>query len=88
MNTPTCKTCKHFTQHYTLDEQTCMPVDCGHCCYPRLKKRVPDTPACANYELCEKAKLPDRDGVIHYLATKLLDHILSLELPPELEKGG
>ena len=88
MNTPTCKTCKHFTQHYTLDEQMCMSVDCGHCRYPRLKNRSPDTRACANYELCEKSKLPDRDRVIHYLTTKFLDYVMSLELPPKLNEEG
>lgn len=89
MNTPTCKTCKYFTQHYVLTEQYAMPVECGHCCCPRVKKRAPDSPACANYEAgCPLLGFPDRDRVIHYLTTKLLDHILSLELPPELEKGG
>ena len=78
-----CKSCRHFRQHYILDEQSCRSVNCGHCTQPRLKHRRPRQPACAFYAPCDPQALPDRREVIHYLTTDFLQHILQLELPPE-----
>ena len=51
MNTPTCATCIHFRRHYIhFDEFRFTEVPCGHCVYPRLKHRKPDTPACVHYK--------------------------------------
>jgi len=87
MDTPSCKTCEHFIQHYYLDEQYCTTVDCGHCCYPRLKYRKPNTPACKHYVKMEKPpRIPDRNGAIHFLTVELLEYILKLELPPEIRQ--
>lgn len=86
MDSPACKNCTRFHQHYILDKQSCTAVNRGHCCYLRLKHRKPDTPACAHYIRREmSAELPDRPAVIYYLTTKVLEYILSLELPPEVE---
>ena len=39
----TCATCLHFRRHYVRREKDWfMPLDYGHCVYPRLKKREPD----------------------------------------------
>lgn len=78
-----CKTCVHYRQHYILDEQRCTPIACGHCVFPRLKHREPSTPACHRYQLSSvPPSLPDRDRVISFLATELLQYILNLDLPP------
>ena len=53
-----CGACRHFHQHYVMDSQSCMKVCCGHCSYPRLKSRKPDTPACGNFAPGER-ELPD-----------------------------
>ena len=44
-----CKTCKHFRQHYVQYGRRYDWANCGHCVYPRLKTRAPDTPACGHY---------------------------------------
>lgn len=54
--TQICKNCKHYIQHYVQHGRGYMIVYCGHCCYPRLKHRKPDTPACAHYK--EKEEIP------------------------------
>lgn len=43
MNKNTCGQCGHFRRHYVLDEQSCTAVCCGHCVFPRVKNRRPDT---------------------------------------------
>lgn len=89
MNTPVCQTCVHYRRHYVLDDQSCIPVDCGHCTYPRIKHREPGCRACGNYELrTVPPALPDRESVVHFLTKDLLQYILSLRLPPEAKDGG
>lgn len=44
-----CHDCQHFHQHYIKDNEWCVSVCCGHCTYPRLKSRKPDTPACNHF---------------------------------------
>lgn len=88
MNLTYCKTCVHYRRHYTLDNQSCTAVDCGHCTYPRTKHRLPEHPACSYFELrTAPPALPDRDRVIHYLTTELLQYILSLDLPPRQDRA-
>ena len=85
MSELTCRTCVHFKQHYVVDDQRCVMTDWGHCAYPRSRQKRPDTKACAHYEeRTEPVRLPDRDGVIRFLTTEMLQHILSLELPMEV----
>lgn len=57
MEEPQCKDCKHFRQHYVhFLELRYTPVPCGHCVYPRLKHRKPNTFACVYFS--EKEKEP------------------------------
>ena len=86
MNTPTCKNCVHFHQHYVLDDQSCCKVYCGHCVRPRIKHRSPDGKVCSYFGArTEPAPIPDRKGTVQFLTTKMLDYILSLDLPPDVE---
>ncbi len=45
-----CKNCQHFHQHYTVSQSKFHGCDCGHCVYPRLKTRKPDTKACKHFQ--------------------------------------
>ena len=46
----TCESCKHFRRHYVRRERNWyIPLDMGHCTYPRLKDRESRTPACQHY---------------------------------------
>lgn len=53
MEKRTCETCIHFCQHYRKAKTRYVKVHCGHCIYPRVKTRMPDTKACDKYR--EKA---------------------------------
>ena len=35
-----CKYCKHFRFHYIKRGFVYLPIEDGHCVYPRLKRRV------------------------------------------------
>ena len=86
MDTPICKTCTHFHPHYTVNEQYCVAIDCGHCCVPRIKHRRPNQQACQHYtSQSQSPALPNRQKVIHFLTTEFLQYILNLELPPEMK---
>ena len=79
-----CKNCEHFQQHYVIDDQNYFTVHCGHCTYPRTKNRKPQTKACQYFtQRTIPPRLPDRKSVVHFLTTKMLQHILELPLPPE-----
>lgn len=55
MHEPTCASCIHFRRHYIrFDEFRFTEVPCGHCVYPRLKHRRPDTPACVHFTAKEE----------------------------------
>ena len=49
-----CESCRHFVQHFAVYKGKCIKVYCGHCIYPRIKERKPDTLACKHYK--EKAE--------------------------------
>ena len=51
-----CCTCIHFYQHYGKGKKKYHLVDCGHCCYPRLKTRKTD-------QTCEHWKGKKREPV-------------------------
>ncbi len=55
--TQICENCKHYIQHYVRHGRGYIIVYCGHCRYPRLKHRKPDTPACAHYKQKEEVPL-------------------------------
>ena len=80
MEKNTCGRCAHFRRHYILDEQVCTAVCCGHCVFPRLKNRRPDSPACGHFVEGEEG-LPEQK---HFLTMELIRWIRSLELPPEI----
>lgn len=82
MNDPTCKNCKHFRQHYGLDERRLFRVYCGHCVLSRTTKKRPDSPGCAQFE-----PGPDpADAFVSkaYLSRELLQYVLNMELLPEV----
>ena len=54
-----CKNCIHFRQHYVPGGSGFMEAGCGHCVYPRLKHRKPDTFGCANFERKEPEEKKD-----------------------------
>ena len=81
----TCENCAHFEQHYYLDAQYCGALDCGHCIRGRTKHRKASASACAHFQEREHPpRLPDRNGVIHFLTTKILQRLMEMELPPEV----
>ena len=55
MKTVQCKDCKHFRQHYIRFGYRYDTAACGHCVYPRLKHRRPDTQACVHFKQRQKA---------------------------------
>ena len=82
-----CRECQHYRQHYLLDYDAAMPVNCGHCIFPRLKKRKPQASACQYFLSCANTvDLPDRDGTIQFLSTECLQRILKLPLPPTIRE--
>lgn len=86
MTKPLCQNCQYFYQHYIIDSQRCTPVNCGHCRYPGLKRRKPSDPACIHFSrLDEPVDLPDKSGVIQFLTKEILEYILTLKLPLEVD---
>ena len=54
---PHCGNCRRFLQHYILDGKNGYKAcNCGHCVYPRIKRRVGICKACEHYQ--EKPKPP------------------------------
>ena len=82
MEQQTCKTCKHFIQHYAFHNGHIFRVYCGHCTYPKPKRKQPHTKACDNYLPGE----PDEAAFVNkeYLSKRLLEYVLTLELLPEI----
>ena len=86
MHTLTCKTCKHFHQHYILSKDYGATVNCGHCTCRNNKHRRADAKTCDLYEPPETPHTPpSRRETIRYLTTEVLEYILSLDLPPEID---
>ena len=57
MEEPKCSMCIYFRQHYIHWDADCYyEVPCGHCVYPRLKHRKPDTPACIHFHSRQEQK--------------------------------
>ncbi len=78
-----CRQCRHFRQHYVLDDQTCTAICCGHCVFPRLKNRRPDTPACGHFVAGERELPVSRD----FLTMELLRWVQNLEFPPDIREN-
>ena len=80
-----CRHCKHFHQHYVINTQMCIAINCGHCVYPRIKHMRAEKQACKHFTEREAPQeLPDRSKVTHFLTTEFLEHVMSYELPPEI----
>ena len=43
-NDTRCANCRHYMRHYVFmpESNGYIPVDCGHCMYPRIKYRRPE----------------------------------------------
>ena len=54
-----CKTCVHFITHYVLTNEKYIPIDLGHCVFPRIKPRDATTKACAHFHARQEAEEND-----------------------------
>lgn len=82
MSENTCKSCACFRQHYAFDKRQIFRIYCGHCTFPRVRRKFPDSNACENFILAD----PDDCAFAtkEYLSKELLQYLLSLELLPEI----
>lgn len=47
----TCAECEYFIRHYILWENArYIPLEFGHCTYPRCKNRKTNSPACTYFK--------------------------------------
>ena len=79
-----CKDCKHFCQHYRLDERGLVRVFCGHCMLMRHKSKKSYQKICEDFEPGE-----DQEGSFvqkQYLTKSLLAWVLNMELLPEIRQ--
>lgn len=83
MSEPQCGNCKHYRQHYSFDHAELYRVFCGHCTIGRGSKKPPDMKSCDRFE----AATPMEAVFVRkeYLSKALLDHVLSMELLPEIK---
>lgn len=59
METETCGSCKHFTQHYVQSPGGAFaPAQFGHCAKPRLKTRQAERKACQYWEAANPTPQP------------------------------
>ena len=82
MSDRNCKNCKHFRQHYGLDERRLFRLYCGHCVLPGMRRKRPDTPGCECFEF--GADPTDAFVTKEYLSRELLWYVLNMELLPEI----
>ena len=82
MDNNCCKNCGHYHQHYALNEKRIFRVYCGHCAMARIKKRLPDTPACEHFVPASADE--DAFATKEYLSKVLLEYMLKLELLPQI----
>ena len=78
-----CRNCRHFCQHYTLDQRRIFRVCCGHCTLHKVTRKAPDSAACKSFRPGE----PDQNAFVskEYLSKELLQYLLHLELLPPIE---
>ena len=82
MDEKQCKDCQYYIQHYALDSKKIFRVHCGHCTYPRVRRKLPDAKACESY--MEGIPREDAFASKEYLSKALLEYMTSLELLPEI----
>ncbi len=80
-----CKDCKHYRQHYTMDQKTIFRVYCGHCVLRIKAKKRPDTAACNDFTYAP----PDESAFAskEFLSKALLDYMMGLDLLPEIKNN-
>ena len=78
-----CQNCSNFRQHYTFDNRRIFRVYCGHCVYPKVKKRLPDAEICQHFVPADQNQLPFVSK--EYLSKELLQYLLNLDLLPQIE---
>ena len=86
MANESCSKCKYYLQHYVLNSRKLFRVHCGHCVLSRGKQKRPDTKACESF--VPGVNMKDAFASKEYLSKELLQHVLSLELLPEIEECG
>ena len=84
MDERTCRACKYFHQHYTIDNKRIFSVFCGHCTYGRIRKKDPDSKACEHFAYIPPVE--DYFVTKEYLSKELLRRILEMDLLPEIEE--
>ena len=84
MESECCGCCKHFQQHYALQNGKLFRVYCGRCLYARPKRRFPDAKVCENY--IHRGSDTAAFATVPYLTKELLKYVLSLPLLPEIEE--
>ncbi len=84
MEQTTCQHCAYFVQHYAFNKKEIFRVYCGHCIFPRLKTKRPDSKSCIHYVPSE----PDEEAFVtkEYLSKFLLDYMRDLDLLPEIQE--
>ena len=81
-----CSTCNYYIQHYAKINHTgYRPVACGHCFYPRIKSRKPESPACEYFEPLPVQSPTPQALSLQYVYTALIKMLQSAleELPCE-----
>ena len=82
MDKDLCNTCAHYHQHYVLDKRRIFRVNYGHCTFPKVKTKPPQSKKCKNYVPAE----PDEAAFVskEYLSKLLLEYVLNLDLLPPI----
>lgn len=86
MKDAVCKNCAYFRQHYTISDDRLFRVFCGHCVREKVLSKKPDAKACSHF----LPGLPDEEAFAtkQYLGKRLLEHVLSLALLPDIEDAS
>ena len=79
-----CKDCKHFCQHYRLDETGFVRVFCGHCMLMRHKSKKSYQKICDSFEPGENMEACFVKK--QYLTKELLKWVLKMDLLPEIRE--
>ena len=82
MEKPVCGGCVHYRQHYTFDGQRIFRVYCGHCTLQKVRRKSPDARACDDFDMA--VPLEEKFVSKEYLSKALLQHVLKMELLPEI----
>ena len=84
MNTPICKDCVHFCQHYILTEDGLRGIYCGHCTLSGVRHKSPEKTACEKFS--PSSDIRDLFPSKKYVTKRLLEYLISLEFLPEIKE--